>query len=275
MSLIMKIAGADFSESGLPKLKQTVLGFPGEGLAGLYLFEDGAVDAVHTSSFLDSSGRKNNAVLFSDFAAPVNRSYGLEVTDVAGLILDTGIPQGADFTVVACLKNTIDTAPQDGFPTWFGDIENGIPVNKAGTGSNSPRFAPNMSLSSDSNNNGLYGLLGMFPNGASRVSVNEVAYGRADEPAIISFKVSADSVDFSTLSGFSYSAVDPDIATAYAGSAGNMTIGLWTHGTYSTSITGQLYAFAIYERALSDVEISEAMAAMNSRVAARGITVFA
>ncbi len=273
MSFIIKIKGADFSASGLPVLKQTVLGFPGEGLAGLYLFEDGTVDAAHVGPFVDSSGRENDAVVYSDFAAPVNRSYGLEVTDGSGLIIDTGIPQGGEFTVVACLNNTMDSAVLDGYPTIFGDTGNNIPANKSASGSNNPRLSINMGLSGSSTNDiALFNNAGNLLNGATRVKVSESQYGSGNQPSILALTISADTVGFRTFSGFDHSITDADISAAYTGVAGTMAVGIWAHGS-PDGISGRLYGYAIYDRALSDTEIAEAMAAMNTRVAARGVVV--
>tara|TARA_B110000196_G_scaffold317906_1_gene332068 strand:- start:3734 stop:4555 length:822 start_codon:yes stop_codon:yes gene_type:complete len=271
MSLIMKIAGADFSAFGLPTLKQTVFGFPADGLVGLYLFEDGDVDTAHAGVFLDSSGHKNNASLFSDFAAPVNRSYGLEVTDAAGLIINTGLPQTSEFTIVGCYNLTMDTATEEGYPTLTGDTGNKIPASKAATGSNNPRLALNVDLTGSKLSNGVYSSAGVMINGSARASV-PAGYGQSDQPAILALTVASDTVGIQTLSGYKFSAQDADILSGYAALDEEILIGLWKHGATS-ALSGRLYGFAIYERGLDDVEISEAMAAMNARVAARGVVV--
>lgn len=271
MSLVMKVAGADFSQSGLPKLKQTILGFPSLGLAGLYLFEDGTVDTAHTGVFIDSSGRKNDASLFSDFSAPVNRSYGLEVTNSAGLILNTGIPQTGDFTILACVNLTMDTVSAEGYPTYTGDTGNKIPATKASTGSNSPRLALNVDLSGGGHSNGMYSAGGTLLGGDVRVTI-PYSRGGSEQPAIMALKVSGDSAELRTLSGFEYSAQDADIPAGYAALDEEVVVGLWKHSTTSP-LSGRLYGFAVYDRPLSDVEVAEAMAAMNARVAARGVVV--
>lgn len=270
----MKIAGADFSASGLPTLKQTVFGFPADGLAGLYLFEDGDVDTAHVGSYLDSSGRQNNAELFSDFAAPVNRSYGLEVTDEAGLILNTGIPQTGEFTILACVNLTMDTVDNDGYPTYTGDTGNRIPATRESYGDNSLRLALNVSLQNSTYSNGVFSDGGVMLNGSGRNVIDPELYGGSDEPAVLALTVSADTVRIQTLSGYSFSAQDSDIAAGYADLDEEIVIGLWKHNITS-AISGRLYGFAIYDRGLSESEVSEAMSAMNARVASRGVAVVA
>jgi hypothetical protein len=272
MSLILKVAGANFSQSGLPKLKQTILGFPAEGLAGLYLFEDGSVDTAHTGEFLDSSGRANNASLFSDFSAPVNRSYGLEVTDGAGLILNSGIKQPSQFTILVCANLSMPTDSHNGYPTYTGDTGNGIPSSKASSGNNSPRLAINTALQGADDSNGLYSANSEMLRGKARIRVPEGTYGSANQPALMALSVGLDSLMFRTLSGFKAPVSDPDIQTGYAAVNEDVLLGLWAHGSPG-GISGRLYGFAVYERALNDDEMSEAMAAMNTRVSARGVVV--
>lgn len=273
MSLIMKIAGADFSDSGLPKLKRAVFGFPAEGLAGLYLFEDGTVDTAHIGAFTDSSGRKNDAALFSDFSPPVNRSYGVEVTDGAGLIMNTGIKQPSNFTILVCANLTMDPDLLGGYPTYTGDTGNSIPATKASNGGNTPRLVINASLTgSESDTNGLYSNASLYTAGVSRVAVNKAAYGGANQPAILALSVVGDVVNFRSLSGFKSEYTDSDITPAYASVDRDMVLGLWSHGAPG-NLSGRLYGFAVYERGLDDVEMTEAMEAMNTRVSARGVTV--
>lgn len=275
MSLIMKIAGADFSASGLPTLKQTVFGFPADGLAGLYLFEDGDVDTAHVGSYLDSSGRQNNAELFSDFAAPVNRSYGLEVTDGSGLIMNTGIQQTGDFTILVCANLTMDPDLLDGYPTYTGDTGNAIPATRGATGNNTPRLVINTALQgSEIDTNGLYSHNSTYTAGASRIAVGKSAYGGANQPAILALSVQSDVVNFRTLSGYGTTYTDSDITPGYSSLDENILLGLWAHGAPG-DLSGRLYGFAVYERGLSDSELSEAMSAMNARVASRGVTVVA
>jgi hypothetical protein len=273
MSLIIKIAGADFSASGLPKLKASVFGFDAEGLLGLYLFEDGVIDTSHPGPFLDSSGRNNDAVVFSDFASPIQRGYGLEVADTAGLIIDTGIIQSAEFTVVACLRNTIDSSVVSGYPTWFGDTGNNIPSKKSAQGTNQPRLTANMQITTSVNRNGIFSLNGLMMNGRTRYDVSEANYGSASAPAVMSMRVGGDSVSFKTVSGYSVSETDVDISQGYLNLSDTMTVGLWGHAGLNSGISAELYGFAIYDRALSDAEMAEAMAAMNARVSARGVVV--
>lgn len=274
MSLIIKVAGADFSATELPKLKQSVLGFPGFGLAGLYLFEDGVVGSPHSGQFLDDSGKGNTASIYSNFSSPVVRDYGVEITDTDGLIIDTGIPQGADFTVIGCLSNTIDTSLVDGFPAWFTDTGNNIPVAKGSEGSHDLRIVMNALLSDAANSNGAYDVSNTLL-GKVRPGIDETLYGSANQPGILSLRVSSadGAVDIKTLSGYSLSTTSVPAAAMYSNlTAESMVVGLWPH-TGAKGISGRLYGFAIYDRALNDEEVVEAMAAMNTRVSARGVVV--
>lgn len=271
MSLAIVIGGADFSASKLPRLQATREGFPAVGLAGLYLLKDG-VNGVHSGVFTDSSGAGNNGSVLGDYDLPAQRDYGVEITSESGLVIDTGIQLPSEFTVIGCLRSTMDNEVDTGFPTWFGDTQNGIPSTKSASASNSPRLAPNQDFTgSGLATNGVFsGSASMLPSIRQTISAHK--YGSAAAPAVMAMRIKADTVTLKTINGYQMSHSDANILSGYQNQDGNIVIGYWKHGS-SLGLSAELYGFAIYDRALTDLEIDDAMSAMYDHVSARGVAI--
>lgn len=269
MGLAIVIKGADFSASKLPKLRPTIKGFPAVGLAGLYLLQDGD-EGSHTGTFVDSSGNGNHGEIVGDYVTPAQRSYGVEVLDGAGLVINTGIQQPSDFTVIGCLKSSMDNATASGWPAWFGDTENQIPLTKAAPGDNGPRLAPNQDFSGTQiASNGVYAQDGiMLPFSRHSYGASE----HANERVVMGMRVAGDVVSLRSLGGKNFTHTDPDIKSGYENQTGKMCVGYWKHGGF-TGLAAELYGFAIWDRALSDEEYIAALDAMGKHAEAQGVSV--
>ena len=172
-----------------------------------------------------------------------------------------------------CANLTMDADLSTGYPIYTGDTGNSIPATKGSIGANSPRLVLNTSLGgSEVDTNGLYSEGTLYTKGISRIAVSKGAYGGANQPGILAFSVAGNDVNFRSQSGYGFAYTDEDITDGYASLNEDIVLGLWKHGTGS-AISGRLYGFAVYDRGLSDSEMSEAMAAMNTRVSARGVAV--
>lgn len=98
MSLILKVKGADFSNSGLNPIIPTANGFPSVGLKNLYLFNDSAASQV----IVDSSGNNNH--LAKSIITKTVAGYSFEGEDSIMLIPSDGALNGT--LLIAWYTNT-------------------------------------------------------------------------------------------------------------------------------------------------------------------------
>jgi hypothetical protein len=125
MSLKIVIPGADFSAIGNPKVKSLLYGFPADGLAALYLMEDGAAGSVPTQ-LLDSSGKSNHAPLRTG-SSILKTAEGVRSDVVAdavskGWVAKTPITHDQSFTRICVVRDRSDSVNNAfvlpfGFPT--------------------------------------------------------------------------------------------------------------------------------------------------------------
>lgn len=138
------VPGADCSASGIPRNTRYVPGtkIPEAGMLGVFLFEDGEVNAWHNGEFANSIRGGQPGRVFRGWSAPQMRNFGtapggFRVTDVNGSLIDTRIPaQRSQFTVAYVAK----THPKHGTPNPYNlvhilssDTANAIPATNAGT----------------------------------------------------------------------------------------------------------------------------------------------
>ena len=207
MSFIVKIPGADFSNSGLPKLSRTVMSFPAANLQGLWLAQDGAVGAG-VSSLSDSAGNNNTATLMSDFVPPVRTSAGLQ--SVAGpdqsFIFDSGIKLSAQNTAIICAVSLTDSATTDAWEAFMSDTQSGIQRSKSTLSNVGTR--PSLVGRHDKDGTTLAGNLTLldrselyFP---TYLKIAPTAtYGLLTEPFIYAHAINNEKMNVRTYSGFS------------------------------------------------------------------------
>lgn len=265
MSVIIRVPGADFSDSGLPKLQRQIYGIPADGIVGLYLFEDGTEgDAV--SQITDLSGNGNNAELYATSDTATKRSYGIEISGVLGSAFNTGIQQTPEFTVIACAKHKVQEVDYSGYPTFFTDTGGGYSNGHAN------RLSLNIDLNTPADTVGVYDY-GSEITGTTRDTIPS-SKQLASNPFIVSLAISGSSGEykFKSISGYSNSATgkSAEIANEYNGLSSTMLIGFWPHGN-DAAVDSEVYAYAIYDRLLSDAEIATAMSAIKARVESRGV----
>jgi hypothetical protein len=265
MSVIIRIPGADFSSSGLPKLQRQIYGIPADSLTALYLFEDGA-DGATVSTVTDSSGNGNHAELYAVSDPATKRSYGIEVAGNIGSTFDTGIVQTPEFTVIACAKHKVLELDYAGYPTFFTDTEGGY------SNGHGNRLSLNIDLNTPNNTVGVYDY-GAEIIGSARKLV-PASEQLASDPFIVGLAVSgsAGEYKFKSITGYKNSATSKavEIANEYNGLSSTMLVGCWPHGA-DAAVDSEIYAYAIYDKLLTDEEMSQAMTAIKSRVQLRGV----
>lgn len=273
MSVVIRIKGADFSGKGLPKLTRTINGIPSDGLAALYLMEDGNIGDSMTQ-LLDSSGNNNHATIYSDWPAAIRQSFGLESANDDGAAFDTGIPASGEFTVIAALRRTMPIGTSASYPTWFSDTSNGSLTSVSAGSYHSERVVPNINVNGSEDTHGIYDH-GSETLGSVRSSFS-AAELPASEPAVLGYSSSAQLGELAFYNHVGgkkrFTGKSAELAAAYDGVIANQLVGMWHHGSADNAVTCELYAFAIYDRALTSEELSTAIAAVKTRVEARGVT---
>jgi hypothetical protein len=275
------IPGSDASQSGLGKMLSYPRGFSSDGLLGLYLFDEGVVGQPHSGVFRDSSRNNNHAERYLDFSPPVKNAGGIAVTDPLGFWMNTGIVQPSQFTVVACLKHTINVVGLGGTvsaPAWQSDTLNAPPASKIAPAAMSNRIVPGMRLGSN-NTARFHGLrdgstgaaqLGTLTqsftetNGNSPANMSVIAYG---------INATAGKVFWAQrTSGYVFERTDTDIATAFAPEPGRqILLGLGPVGGF-TPVTGEIVGFAVYGKYMRNAEWIAPAQAMANIAAARGVS---
>lgn len=278
MSYIIKIPGADFSNSGLPKLREQARGFDKAGLVGLFLFEEGNVGDVVSGPWADSSGSGHQLTLYANRQAPTRRSYGIDVNSVNGVILQSDIPSSlTEFTVIAGLRNNLPGSEASVYYHWFGATDNAYPADPSASHSSNAYPSPNFDARVAAGDYAIYAAdANIFgSNRAMRLLPSDGA--TIGDAIAISYRIDGPGQQgaHSTLSGLLQKVTDADITTKFNGSqTGFYTFGWWPFGTARTAQTvpAQLYGFAIYNRYLSDSETVDNLRAMAAIAASRGVT---
>lgn len=267
MSVVIRIPGADFSESGLPKLQREIHGIFADNLVGLYLIEDG-INGEGVTTLTDSSGNGNHAELYDGLTVATKQSYGLETAGIIGSAYDTGITQTAEFTVIACLKHKVPEVDYQGYPTFFTDTAGGF----------SSHHAQRPSLNIDFDNETAYNTVGVYDFGSEIMGTTRRLIPSSQligsEPFVVALGVSKQSgvATFQSVTGYNFTATgkSAEIAAEYDNLTSKMLVGIWPHAA-DAAIDGEVYAYAIYDKLLSDSEMSRAMTAIKARVELRGV----
>ena len=282
MSFIIRIAGADFSGSGLPALKRTVRGFDADGLVGLYLPNETTIGAG-VSSITDLSEQGNAATLMSDFPAPLQTASGLQsqAGRTNSFIFDTGIPMTPDMTVFYCGRSLTPAASTEAWEIFLSDTAADIPTDRADSANNATR--PNIAGRLDRDGevlgesvafmdrSGLYAPSYLFANPSD-------TYGKCTAPCAAGLRIGENGEFTAKKSGGwtgNAEATTPSasaVSTLYS-TAGNVCFGHWTTGsTANTQHQAAFYGAVVYDRLLTPAEMDTVIANLLTQVSARGVT---
>lgn len=282
MSFIIRIAGADFSGSGLPALKRTVRGFDADGLVGLYLPNETTIGAG-VSSITDLSEQGNAATLMSDFPAPLQTASGLQsqAGRTNSFIFDTGIPMTPDMTVFYCGRSLTPAASTEGWEVFLSDTAADIPTDRSDAANNGlrPNIAGRLDRDGEElgealtimDRSGLYAPSFLFASPST-------TYGKCTAPFAAGLRIGA-SGEFTAKKNGGWTgaaaAATPssgDVSTLYS-TAGNVCFGHWTNGSpTNTQHQGAFYGAVVYDRLLTPAEMDTAIANLVAQVTARGVT---
>lgn len=274
MSLLIKVRGANFSALNLPKLEQTVLGFPADNLKGLYLLEDGTKDTVYDGAFVDSSGNGNHAFVRNTWTPPLKRASGIETNSENGMIIETPIPGNTSFSWVMVGKHNMEINPVETptwrFPTFAGQTDD-LSYNMESDSKNEKGLFINTDLQhttvSSRSNWGTYSGISTM----SRVLIPET---EAEHLSVfgVTFNVTTGTVTLFDSSGRETSRTDALVGATMKTLTGNVAFGCWKHKS-GVPVAGEMHLFAHYDRPLSRESMMKAMQAAKERVESRGVLV--
>lgn len=282
MSLIIKLKNTNFGATGLPVLERSVYGFPADGLSGLYLMEDGAVDAVYNGTFADSSGLDNHASRRGDWSAPTRKSYGMQTAaGNYGLCIETPIPMGPNVTAIFVGRHTQVTTTGNGYPAVFGPAS-GILTTQAGNHPDNKDFCINIDLATGSGNDwaAYNGNFGTDPWGALGTRLRPTqTVGKAGTPSVVATTFDNDAGKFliKTLDAnarYEATGLIGERSEWVGNTADKICFGIWRHANQG-AISGEIMLAAFYSKALTEAQLDRAMEAARARVAARGVTISA
>jgi hypothetical protein len=289
MPLQLKIAGADFSASALPKFEKRIGGLPTEALHLLWLFENGAGGAA-MSLALDSSDNGHHGSLFAGSTAPKKGSHGVYSSGSEQFYYAApGWPTkrfSSAFTAIVVAKSGAAPAAAAAYPTCYtgsGNIPGGVmPV----TGSQGGTVKEALSL--------LIPTTGGSPLGGNKLdlayfSATGVGSGQTNQ------RISGGQPAGATCNDWFAAAFSYDPATN--GLIAAPPSGVVTTATHNTAATvedavsdhlfgwskylstdmaplGELGLVAMYDVALGATDLVRVKELAKARVASRGVTVF-
>lgn len=276
MGIVIRIKGADFSGSGLPKLKTLRAGFPTEGLQGLYLFEEGEAGAAHAGQFIDSSGKGNHAAIRANWLQPTKRSYGMEGA-AGGIAIVLPFNFGQSFTCAMAVALPTEPEPASGarYPIILAAANDvGATPASAANGASGNALI-NSQIAAGGGFSWDWGVTrtGGIIQGSTtlRTSVPGTV-GASKTPSVIGVHYDAATTQFVLRQG-NNSAIATPSAQALFPAAQSPVIGVMPYGGNQAPAAGaQLMLAAFYEGG-SDAFLVEVMAAAREKVAARGVAV--
>lgn len=281
MSLRITLPGTDFSGLGLPTLETFIEGFPGgSDLRVLALFADGAVGSPHPGPYLNSARPTEPLTLMTGRVAPLRQSFGLEVTDPNGLILQSSQIAAGSFTLVYAVR--VDASGVAGhFPTFFASSEDAYPVSPTESHTNAPFPCVNFDARqvADAGTYGIYDRDRILVSGSSRPLVLSAATASTGDWAIHGLQIDTDNAiaRHCSVSGGEVSVANPAIPAFFDAAArtGTFLFGAWPHSTVrpSTAPFALVGGFALYAGAISSPRFTVAIQAMARFMAARGASI--
>lgn len=267
------IPGIDASQSGLGRSLPLVRGLPADGLQALYLFDNGQVGQP-VNQFVDLSGKRNHGHLYGNYAAPVQRTWGVEVQSVNGLMIATGVPVGQSATVVLALEARVPGNESGVFPTHFGTTANAYNIDPAAYVANANTPVVNFSGAGAFGSYALFdGTTGTSVLGATRTAL--VGGPGNSQPAVLGLRINgpANTMGLRANSGAEQVVSRASIGSHYAQDRGEILLGAWGQGSQRTAASPnyRLFGAAVYDRVLDDEMLSVAMRGIRRQAEAAGI----
>lgn len=275
--MLITLPNANFSATGLGRVRRFINGMPVTNLLGLWLFDDGNEGDLLTS-VADYSGLGNHATVMPNWTAPTRRSYGAEVTTNEGTAFDTGLPinpSGQKMTVFVAGLNNLPGDEASTFNQWSGSTANGGMASPSTSNSNEPALVLNYN-GTDSTGRWQVFDAGADMTGTYTIAQDEYqpAYGEATVAAI-DIDATTDTAKLHVLGAPTLTVSNSGIGTFYDGltDQGNLAIGAWAHALSrsATSNIAQIYGVAAYAGTFTDAEAQEYMGFLRDIAVARGV----
>lgn len=139
----LNFPGVNISDSTMPPNIYYIRGteIPADGMLGVFLFEDGEVNAWHNGEFANSVRGGQPGRVFRGWSAPQMRNFGTQrggfrVTDVNGSLIDTRISaKRSQFTIAYVARTHAKHGtphPYNLIHIFSSDTANAIPATNAG-----------------------------------------------------------------------------------------------------------------------------------------------
>ena len=287
--LQIKIPGADFSGSTLPKFRRLVAGFDAANLDALYLCEDGAVGGAITA-LQDASGNGRHLSFYAGSGTVVRTAAGVSSADVAtAFACAPGLSMARSCTVFGVVRSNraYIAGTNQGRPVWLGRRESfpaSLTLNNPPT---NPGFNLITDLTGSSSVKNLIQLQSLDPRPWGDPSSTVKQFSGPGEAAggfdgdeyvswALSIDVTAETVAFRSgldPSKTTYALNHEDAVIDSIVAAGFETVfGCWRY--YDTNTHGTVSLFGSYSRAMDYAELGTLIDNAKSFVSARGVTVY-
>lgn len=279
--MLITVKNANFSGSGLGKVRRLLHGVPQDALAGLWLCADSALgDPI--AAVPDRSGGAYDAVVRAGWPSGIQRSYGLEVTTPAGTALRTTLPvnpPGRRVTVFVCGSNTIPGSEAGLYNSWAGSTSNTGMSTPAGSHGNAPALTL-VYAGVDASPR-----WGVFDSSSDMIGMPTLSDPLIGLPAFGQPSVAAMDIDGVTgtvklhvLGQPTRSVTDPRVSAFYDGvtNRGSVEIGIWPYAAVRSAAPsiGQLYMASAYYKTFGEAEAQSCMGFMRGVAETRGVTGF-
>jgi hypothetical protein len=257
MGIAHTFTDANFAGSPAPKYIKRISGFPTPDLVGLYLLQDGTVGQPMPSSLANAVAGSSHptATRNAGHPAPIQRSYGMELTPAAQLSLyDTGLPIAPSFTVVFAGRCTSASTATSQFPTYVRPKANNI------IGLNV------LSLSGNAQD----GNWGAFLNTGTTFRDN-LAGSNGRLPSVFAMRFDGET---GHVTARDHTGRSIEATHAAAAHFLDDVTDQWQFGFYhgSTTMTGEEYAIAFYASAIADDLMTDAINAAKAVPVGAGLT---
>lgn len=131
-------------------------GIPIGKLGGLWYFEQGSNGSVTNPPYTDAMGFSNATIHLG--ASPTKRSYGHEMTDVDGVVYDSGIAWPVSGAVIMALKHTVSLGTEQ-YLGLAAPESNNFPATQGGSFGNAGHPYPNIWTDNTSGQEDSFGML--------------------------------------------------------------------------------------------------------------------
>ncbi|WP_191569531.1 hypothetical protein [Paracoccus yeei] len=287
MVMVITVDGTGNPGTGLGRIVPLIDGMPPDGLLALVDFDGGVEGDAFAGPYLDKSGNGNNFTLKPGYAAPIQRSYGIDVTSPHGAIMATGIAGTMpNLTIIAALTPMIPGGESGITINAFGgnqsSFDDGTPSNSNPTATDYPVI--NMVGSGATGTWALYADATRIPWGVGNRQTFNGSPGYA-QPAILGVSLSG-TQESGGVTGvarlMAHGQAEKVIASTALASffdgvtaRPNLVVGVWPTGSARSAapVLARLHSYAIYSRSMSTAEMAEVLDRMHTRLAARGIEI--